>query len=32
MYRAEDLARVLTLDAAGALLDRIVLGTVRIQP
>jgi hypothetical protein len=32
MYRAEDLARCLTLDKDGAPVDRIVLGTVRIGP
>jgi hypothetical protein len=32
MYRAEDLARVLTLNADGSPVDRVVLGTVRIEP
>jgi hypothetical protein len=32
MYRAEDLARCLTLDAQGTPRDRVVLGQVRIQP
>ncbi len=32
MYRAEDLARVLTLNHDGIPVDRIVLGTVRIEP
>ena len=32
MYRAEDLARVLTLNGNGVPVDRIVLGTVRIEP
>jgi hypothetical protein len=32
MYRADDLARALTLNAQGALLDRVVLGTVRVEP
>ncbi len=32
MYRAEDLARGLTLAEDGTLLDRVVLGTVRIEP
>jgi hypothetical protein len=32
MYRAEDLARILTLNGDGVPVDRIVLGTVRIEP
>ena len=32
MYRAEDLARVLTLNGNGVPVDRVVLGTVRIEP
>ena len=32
MYRAEDLARVLTLNGQGMPVDRIVLGTVHIEP
>ena len=32
MYRAEDLARCLTLDEDGVPVDRVVLGTVRIEP
>jgi hypothetical protein len=32
MYRAEDLARCLTLDREGVPLDRVVLGTVHIGP
>lgn len=32
MYRAEDLARCLTLDSYGAPVERIVLGTVRVEP
>jgi hypothetical protein len=32
MYRAADLARCLTLNAEGALLDRVVLGTVQVGP
>lgn len=32
MYRAEDLARCLTLDQDGLSLDRVVLGGVRVQP
>jgi hypothetical protein len=32
MYRAEDLARALTLDDENLLVDRVVLGTVRVEP
>jgi hypothetical protein len=32
MYRAEDLARCLTLDDDGVPVERVVLGTVRIEP
>jgi hypothetical protein len=32
MYRAVDLATCLTFDRDGALVDRLVLGTVRIEP
>jgi hypothetical protein len=32
MYRAEDLARCLTLDVDGKPLDRVVLGTVQVMP
>ncbi len=32
MYRAADLARCLTLDADGALLERVEVGRVRIEP
>jgi hypothetical protein len=32
MYRAEDLARALTLDKEGVPVDRVLLGTVRIGP
>ncbi len=32
LYRAEDLTRCLTFDAQGQLVDRWVLGTVRIEP
>jgi hypothetical protein len=32
MYRAEDLAPALTLNADRALVERLVLGTVRIEP
>jgi uncharacterized membrane protein len=32
MYRADDLARILTLNEDGAPVDRVVLGTVRIEP
>jgi hypothetical protein len=32
MYRAEDLARALTLNVEGVLVDRLVLGTVQIEP
>jgi hypothetical protein len=32
MYRAEDLARVLTLDAQAAPAERLVLGTVQVLP
>jgi hypothetical protein len=32
LYRAADLARCLTLDASGAPLDHIVLGTVHVEP
>jgi hypothetical protein len=32
VYRAEDLTRVLTLDGAGAPVDHITLGTVRVGP
>jgi len=32
MYRAEDLARAMTLDAAGVPLDRVILGAVRVEP
>jgi hypothetical protein len=32
MYRADDLARILTLNEDSAPVDRVVLGTVRIEP
>ena len=32
MYRAEDLARCLTLDGEGRPVERIVLGTVQVEP
>jgi hypothetical protein len=32
MYRAEDLARALTLNQDGVPVDRVMLGTVRIRP
>jgi hypothetical protein len=32
MYRAEDLARCLTLNQEGVPVDRVVLGKVRIGP
>lgn len=32
MYRADDLALALTLSVDGALVDRLVLGTVRVEP
>ncbi len=32
MYRADNLARAMTLDAAGAPLDRVILGAVRVEP
>jgi hypothetical protein len=32
MYRAEDLARALTLNAEGVPVDRVVLGTVQVGP
>jgi hypothetical protein len=32
MYRAEDLARALTLNSEGVPMDRVVLGTVRVEP
>jgi hypothetical protein len=32
MYRAEDLAPALTLDTEGNAVQRLVLGTVRIEP
>jgi hypothetical protein len=32
MYRAEDLAQALTLDAEGIPVERLVLGTMRIEP
>jgi hypothetical protein len=32
MYRAEDLARCLTLDHEGLLVERVVLGTVQVEP
>jgi len=32
MYRAEDLARAMTLDVTGIPLDRVTLGTVRVEP
>jgi hypothetical protein len=32
MYRAEDLARCLTLDSEGRPVERIVLGTVQVEP
>jgi hypothetical protein len=32
MYRAVDLARCLTLNEDDVLVDRVVLGTVRVEP
>jgi len=32
MYRAEDLARAMTLDPTGLPLDRVILGSVRVGP
>ena len=32
MYRAGDLARCLTLDQDGLPVERVVLGTVRVEP